>query len=617
MKRSTLVIQEAQNTPLSTQAATVPATAPAPKSSSSTSSDGQHEPRRSRTHSNSNWIPGPQSLLPLNSKVSWEILINNILRAISDLNQAAKLDNKSVYISHTNQVVRAIRDMLASSGTVSRNSPIMHSNKLLRSHHHHIMSSLSKLVLTSKVASGLWPPPDAINKMRYQAGQVLLSIRHFVSIAQDVPLELRPISECSVDEFDIKGAELSDIEFVSRLDAYSESIIKSITALVQNVNAFEKQQTGMDIVPGVTSTTPSSSSFSQLVSQQQLIDHARNTVTEIGQFLSLIEEIKISNVLKSSESASFMGSDGHIYTNPSPSLQSTLKLLSDFKSKKELLYAVVNDLVTTARSTMDAFAPPDALQTLMDATTLSLKAVEDLCMAAKLVIDQEELLEQRLLAEESEQLTKTSKSSLRDSAESELGLLQRRAMSLTFLKSDGAGAGGDGGQGVSGARSGGEDQIRGGASGGNPYTSSESAPPVQQTISYSSKHLPATPGGSSSDHQQLQQQPTSPQQYQDYLQRYQQHRTSQPHQRTSSQETSGSGSTTPPSSGRANAYGSKNISMPPLPNSSSSKSRTSNSGDVLGSQQLSKLEKLIGEDQVRDFLNKPKEVRGSVCERAK
>jgi hypothetical protein len=115
---------------------------------------------------NSPWIPGPQSLLNKNSHLSWELLINNILRAISDLNQAAKQDIKSEYILKTNQIVISIRDMLASSGCISRDNDVLAENKVLRSHHHQIMGSLSKLVLTSKVASGVWPPPDAVNKMR-------------------------------------------------------------------------------------------------------------------------------------------------------------------------------------------------------------------------------------------------------------------------------------------------------------------------------------------------------------------------------------------------------------------------------------------------------------------
>ncbi|KNC96346.1 uncharacterized protein SPPG_08247 [Spizellomyces punctatus DAOM BR117] len=354
-------------------------------------------PMRGRTESassTSSWIPGPQSLLPSNAKPTWEILINNILRAISELNRAAKDDQKARYVALANQVVRAIRDMLASSGTSSKETPAMQNNKQLRGHYHHIMSSLSKLVLAAKVSAGLWPPPDAVNKMRYQAGQVLLAIRHFVSIAQDIPLELKPVSptspneiSLSVDEFDMKGAELSDIEFAARLDSHSDAIIASIAKLVNLITQDRR-------ISGV------------------LIDQTRVTVTEIGQLLSLIEEIPLQSMDGTQDSRA-------------------KELLTEFQTKKDVLYSVVNDLVTAARTTMDEFAPPNALGTLLETTTSVLQAVEDVLMITKLVIDQKDLMEQRTLQEEAESYDDERR------RDSELSILQRRAMSLTFLHGEG------------------------------------------------------------------------------------------------------------------------------------------------------------------------------------
>ncbi|KAJ3005153.1 hypothetical protein HKX48_000842 [Thoreauomyces humboldtii] len=356
---------------------------------------------RGRTASNSStssWIPGPQSLLSPHAKPTWEVLINNILRAISELNHSAKSDSKARYVALANQVVRAIRDMLGSSGLSSKNAPAMQSNKQLRIHHHQIMSALSKLILAAKVSAGLWPPPDAVNKMRYQAGQVLLAIRHFVSIAQDIPLDLKLVSPSphhddaahssfSVDEFDQKGVELSDIEFAARLDTYSDSIIGSIAKLV-NVITQDRRISGV------------------------LIDQARVTVTEIGQLLSLIEEIPLHNM------ESYQTGQNDSRAN---------ELLADYRAKKDVLYSVVNDLVTAARTTMDDFAPPNALGELLEVTTSVLQAVEDVLMVTKLVIDQKDLMEQRTLQEEAESFDEERR------RDSELSILQRRAMSLTFL----------------------------------------------------------------------------------------------------------------------------------------------------------------------------------------
>lgn len=143
------------------------------------------------------WIPGPRTLLRASVDVSWELLINNILKSISDLNYSAKNDIKQLYIQQASQIVRAIRDMLACSGTISTESKLVRENKTLATYHYNIMASLSKIILAAKVASGLWPPPDAIHSMRYQAGQVLLAVRHFVAVAQDLGISLNPLSVSS------------------------------------------------------------------------------------------------------------------------------------------------------------------------------------------------------------------------------------------------------------------------------------------------------------------------------------------------------------------------------------------------------------------------------------
>lgn len=396
------------------------------------------KPKSANILATSTWIPGPHTLLPVNTKITWELLINNILKSISELNYSAKNDKKSLYITQTNQVVGSIRDMLASSQTTSREqSALLNENRILRGHHQHIMSSLSKLVLGSKVASGVWPPPDAVNKMRFQAGQVLLSIRHFVSVAQELIPDLKPIegSPTTLGDFDIKGAELSDLEFISRIDAYTDDIVTSISQLVNMINGLiehNPQQMGnqnysdspqvtshmlsnnnisslqsFSFIPNSMNSSASSYNTSELGlsssipliipshpgtsshvmrSQEGLIDQSRKVVTEIGQFLSLIEEIKINNILLDS------------------AVEQQHPLLVSFKQKKEILYTTVNDLVTHARSTVEVFQPPNALQTLLDTSYNSLKGVEELGIAAKLVFDQEELIEQRFLAMEVESI---------------------------------------------------------------------------------------------------------------------------------------------------------------------------------------------------------------------
>ncbi|KAJ3253570.1 hypothetical protein HK103_000478 [Boothiomyces macroporosus] len=319
------------------------------------------------------WVPGPKSLLTDVAEINWEILINNILKSISDLNYSAKNDIKSNYVQQSGQIVRAIRDMLGCSGTISSESVIIQSNRALAQYHQNIMSSLSKIILAAKVAAGLWPPPDAVHSMRYQAGQVLLAVRHFVAVAQDLGITLGPLPEDAADEFDVKGNELSDTEMVTRLDQNCEIIMNSIATLVTKITRDRALSTG-------------------------LIDMVRKTVTEIGQLLSIIEDIKFDTSLDVDN------------------------LVADFMQKKGNLYTVLNDLVSASSTGEDGFAPANALGLMLESATSVLESVEDIVVAAKLLIDHKELILQKSLQNETEK-----------SEESDLLVLQKRAQALNFL----------------------------------------------------------------------------------------------------------------------------------------------------------------------------------------
>lgn len=322
--------------------------------------------------SQTSWIPGSRSLLSDATQVTWEVLINNILKSISDLNYSAKNDIKVQYLHQAGQIVVAIRDMLACSGTVSSKSVVVTSNKALVTYHQNIMASLSKIILSAKVAAGLWPPPDAVHSMRYQAGQVLLAVRHFIAVAQEAGVPLTPLPDLEADEFDVRGTELSDLELLQRLDHNCEIIMNSIAALVTKITRDRSLSTA-------------------------LIDHVRKTITEIGQFMSLVEDIQFDKSLDVDN------------------------LVEDFMQKKEQLYMCVNELVTASSTGQDGFAPANALGMMLESSTSVLEAVEEVVVSSKLLIDHKELISQKSFADS-------------DHVNAELVELQKRAQSLNFLE---------------------------------------------------------------------------------------------------------------------------------------------------------------------------------------
>lgn len=200
-----------------------------------------------------------------------------------------------------------------------------------------------------------------------------MAVRHFVAVAQDLGITLQPVTGETV-EFDIKGNELSDSELVSRLDQNCEIIVNSVAALVTKITRDRALSTA-------------------------LIDHVRKTVTEIGQFMSLIEGIQFDVALD------------------------TDNLVGEFLGKKEFLYNVVNELVTASSTGEDGFAPANALGLMLESATSVLEAVEEILVASKLLIDHKELIQQKSLSNVNGEFK----------VDSDLANLQKRAQSLTFL----------------------------------------------------------------------------------------------------------------------------------------------------------------------------------------
>ena len=314
------------------------------------------------------WVQGPRTLLAEKVEITWELLINNILKAIADLNYSAKNDIKANFIPQAAQIVVAIRDMLSCSGTISTDSAVVKDNRSLFSYHQNIMQSLSKIVLAAKVASGIWPPPDAVHSMRYQAGQVLLAVRHFVAAAQDLDIILSRMQLLESEQFDIIGQDLADLELVARLDQNCDVITNSVAALVSKITRDRH-------------VSPA------------LVDQVKKTVTEIGQLLSVVEDIKYDASLD------------------------TGNIAGEFRSKKDQLYSAVNDLVSSSLNGDDGYAPANALGLMLESSTNVLELVEELLVVTKILIDHKELLQQ--------------KSDLAQHDGSELALLQKRAEALT------------------------------------------------------------------------------------------------------------------------------------------------------------------------------------------
>ncbi|KNE64128.1 hypothetical protein AMAG_09188 [Allomyces macrogynus ATCC 38327] len=288
---------------------------------------------------------------------SWDSLISNILSVISDFNSAAKAGDRHLYVAKARGTVRAVHVLLHACGATSPTAPVLHSPAGLLPHYQHLVMGVSKLVFAARVASGIWPPPDAVPRMRRQAGQVLLALRGFVATAQAAQVVLVDVRDdhghLHRDEL-AATAQLTDVEMAMRLDTDAHAIHDGVNAL------HAKAEADRACSPDVIVIT-------------------RDIVNRAGQLLSFLEEPALPRG---------GNADGPL-----------AELGKQFAAHKDQLYLAVNDLITAARTAMDEFAPFNALA-LLDASAKHVNAaVVTMCTATKLLIEEKAWKELAVLDE--------------------------------------------------------------------------------------------------------------------------------------------------------------------------------------------------------------------------
>jgi hypothetical protein len=264
-----------------------------------------------------------------------------------------------MFISQSSIVVESIRVMLYASGTARKEAPAVATHMNLKANHRQIMSSLSKLVLSSKLASGINPPSDAISKMQNCCHEVLLSVRHFVAAAIEAEIAIissdgvmAGIAADSTSHFNYEHANESahqlasfvtmGADLVTYLERYTRTVVKMISSLMKSIREDQ-------------------------CNSQKLIQDVRSMVTEVGNFLAAVDEMPIDTL--------------------------TDELSVDFKVNRLALYNSISGLVMATQTATSPLAPSDALERVVLCTGLVEKAVKDLLISTKFLIEEKESID--------------------------------------------------------------------------------------------------------------------------------------------------------------------------------------------------------------------------------
>ncbi|KAI7893884.1 ras guanine nucleotide exchange factor domain-containing protein [Mucor mucedo] len=176
--------------------------------------------------------------------ISWQSLSTSIGHAVHNLRESIRQGQNAYFGEDTTTIVHRIRLLLYVSNCLDKETSVhLKANKQLRTQHRTLLASLAKLVLATKVASNALASPEALSKLQSDSEDVMVSLRHFLTCAQQASIEIKdtkPSLTCDQNlwrhsPFVIKNS--SGISMLGKADMVNATLV-----LVNNVrsamNAF-------------------------------------------------------------------------------------------------------------------------------------------------------------------------------------------------------------------------------------------------------------------------------------------------------------------------------------------------------------------------------------------
>ena len=323
----------------------------------------------------------------------WDQAYGRISHEILLLKEISARKEKQKYLQQTSNIVSAIQGMLKNSKTLEKESSVLKTNKMLAIHHRHILKALSKLVLSAKHASNVWPTPDSTVTMCSDVNEVQLAVRHFTMTAKDAhvfiepfpdPEALRePLSSVSAKPEEIN---IDNNHFYSKNSYNTQAVLESIDSTPKSV------ESEIIILHRIVDQREMNLEFGK-----DIISKTRDIVTEVGQFLSMIDDIDVTNV--------------------------KVELLGDFQKNKESLYNSIRSLVSASTAAIEPLPNVDAFDQVVTCSKLLETSVNDLAISSKFVLEEKEELDNIDLQKETEKIQETLD-------ESYVSIKPRRALSM-------------------------------------------------------------------------------------------------------------------------------------------------------------------------------------------
>ncbi|KAG0042697.1 hypothetical protein BGZ83_000175 [Gryganskiella cystojenkinii] len=340
---------------------------------------------------------------PFDPEPTWESLSEHTAAAVESLLSSAENGHKPYYLVQSSIVVEAIRVMLYASGTVDKDAAVMRQHRGLKMHHRQIMAALSKLVLSAKLASGVWPAPDAVLKLQADAREVGAAAQNYVSTAVAASIAVHQVDARLVTDIKspikaradstfgrsvspgsargdlspttdrkVFGSQMSSQSILSQLDYYSKSATKALNVLAMQIEKLIETP-----MPVPRTSGPGGLSLSNPIinssQSAQLVTQTRQTISQIGSLLTLVTDFSASTLAEQ-------------YAIPDV-------YFADVKSTKQALHGSTASLVMAVQSATDLLAASHSLDLALSTTLGSEQCVQSLVQATRALIQEKETAE--------------------------------------------------------------------------------------------------------------------------------------------------------------------------------------------------------------------------------
>ncbi|KAJ2828167.1 hypothetical protein FBU31_002980, partial [Coemansia sp. 'formosensis'] len=171
----------------------------------------------------------------LSAAGAWDQMAAGIALAAFALASSVSARAKHEYLGLLAQVVAGVKRLLLSSspGANEADGPIFRSHRLLRDSHTEILQHVCALTLSAKVASTVWPPPDAADAVHADVAGLVRAVRAFIVDAETAGVVARPIVLEDDSVALLPGIELDGARTRTPFGA-SRSVAKRLSTLQRN-----------------------------------------------------------------------------------------------------------------------------------------------------------------------------------------------------------------------------------------------------------------------------------------------------------------------------------------------------------------------------------------------